>query len=255
MLLRSRAPPSTMTTVNDVRWNVVNSSGYSGLSSSICSTGSCGSDGGLRSRGGNGGDLAGVCRPTLDPSGEFGSAAECASSMRALYSAFPDPTRPRGWICSNAVLGECIETENVNVPFTYKVYKTYNECKTARECNMDSSKMTGPIQPHWFINADQSKCAPSFSPNAGFPTASSCISAMSQCGSNGQPSLQFTNPIQASDANWREPYQGFRTEQSGRNVTPFMQTPQIPLNPVDRPAIVGRHQVSPGLSSQGYSVY
>jgi hypothetical protein len=220
----------------EIRWNVVNSSGY-----------------------GPNGQVVGECRPTLDPSGQFSSAMECASSAQAQYQAYPDPSRERGWICVNPVLNECIETQNVNVPFTYKVYPSYSACVNAPENNIDSSVMMNALQPYdrpstmWYIDASRNKCLPSTLSSAPFDSQKQCHNALRQCGSNGQPTLQFSNEMQATDAHWTEPYLGFWKE-TGRNVTPLMQTPQIALNPVDRPPVIGTQQVLPGAAGSGYGI-
>lgn len=224
----------------EMRWNVVNSSGY-----------------------GCDGSVVGECRPTLDPYAPFATGSECASSDIAQYNAYPDPTRKKGWICTNPVLGVCMETENVNVPFTYKVYNTYEECMGAPENNIDSSLMTGsiPTLPQfdrptakWYIDADRGRCDMSYISSAPFDSLSQCHSALSRCGYNGQPSLQFSNPTVAPDAHWKEPYIGFWKEQS-RNIEGQLMPPQIPLNPPDRVPVIGTDQIVPGLAGQGYSIY
>lgn len=221
-----------------LRWNVVNSSGV-----------------------GPNGSTVGICRPSLDAYALFSDAKECASSALAQYSAYPDPSRPRGWICINPVLGECVETENIGVPFTYRVYATHEQCKSAPENNIDSSVMMNGLpplkrhNPKWYIDADRGRCYPSTLDSAPFNNEMQCKTALFQCGYNGQPTLQFSNPIQAPDAHWLEtgPYTGFYTDQ-GRNVTPYMQQPQVGLHPISKPTIVGTNQLVPGLASAGYSL-
>ena len=137
----------------------------------------------------------------------------------------------------------CIETENVNVPFTYKVYSTYDECVNAPENNVDSScghgapsGATGDFNrpsEKWFIDANRGRCQPSFMSSAPFNSATQCRNALGRCGSDGLPAIQFSNPIQAPDAHWREPYAGF-SKGTSRNVDTMMQPPQVPLNPPDR---------------------
>jgi len=176
-----------------------------------------------------------------------------------MYQAYPDPARPKGWICINPVLGECMETQNVNVPFTYRVYPTYEACVSAPENNVDSSVFTGGLTPYdrgnskWYLDADRNRCDASTLSSAPFDTLKDCQAVLNQCNAAGQPTLQFSNPIQAADAHWTEPYIGFRTEK-GRNVTPYLQPPQIPLNPVDRAPAVGKAQVLPGAAGQGYGI-
>ncbi len=225
----------------EMRWNVVNSSGYA------CASG----------------DVAGECRPTLDPYAEYATGTECASSDRARYSAYPNPQREKGWICTNPVLGTCIETQNVDVPFTYKVYATYDECVRAPENNQDSSALTGALEvlpsfdrprAKWYVDADRGRCDLSYLPSAPFDNPQQCKAALARCGYSGQPALQFSNPVQAPDAHWKEPFSGFWRDES-RNVQTYMQPPQIPLNPPDRVPVIGTHQIVPGLAGQGYSVY
>ena len=223
-------------------WIVTNSSGY-----------------------GEGGAVVGECRPTLDPSPskcqQFSDPLECASSCVAQYSAYPDPARKKGWICSNPALGQCMMTENTNVPFSYHVYDTYEDCKNAPECNMDTSDSMGPLRPFdntrpdlkWYIDAQYGMCTSSRLSSAPFDTFAGCQKALRRCGPDGLPIIQYSNPIQATDAHWREPYIGFRLE-PGRIVTDKLEPSQVPLNPVDRIATVGTQQIIPGLAGQGYNV-
>lgn len=211
-----------------MRWNVTNSSG------TACD-----------------GSVVGECRPTSDPYAEFATGAACASSARARYSAYPDPTRRTGWICTNPVLNECMETQNVDVPFSYKVYATYAECKAAPENNLDSTNLMNACNPpqwsevprqdpataaRWYIDVNRNRCDRSFLSSAPFDTLGQCQSALSQCGANGQPSLQFSNPVQSL-------------------VYTPVSTKQVPLNPPDRVPVVGQHQIIPGLAGQGYQIY
>jgi len=229
-----------------IYWNVANSSGY------MCD-----------------GQIGGVCRATLnyEPDADnFTSGTACASSDRARYTAYPNPTRPRGWICTHPTLGQCVETQNVNVPFTYKVYKTYEECTTAPENNIDSSQLTGCLPPlptifsssswatasrsprvasqrasaneRWYIDSDTSKCEKSYLSTAPFDTRTSCGAALSVCNASAQPALQFSNPVQSTD--------------SQLGIAPLRQ---VPLNPPDRVPIIGTQQIVPGLAGQGYGIY
>jgi hypothetical protein len=150
----------------------------------------------------------------------------------------------------------------VNVPFSYQTYATYAQCTSAPENNQDSSVMMGglppfvrpsPNQPGFYLDADRGRCQPSALSSAPFGSLAQCENALKQCNSSGQPTIQFSNPVQAVDAHWTEPYLGFRSN-SNRNQTLLMTPPQIPLNAVGRPAAVGIAQLTPGLAGQGYSI-
>jgi hypothetical protein len=167
----------------ELRWNVVNSSGY-----------------------GPQGQLVSECRPTLDPSGQFADGKTCASSVVAQFSAYPQPDRRTGWICTNPALGECIQTQNVGVPFSYTVYPSHAECVQAPENNQDSSIAMGALPavdpsqlPRWYIDATANRCGASYLSAAPFDTVQQCQTALHQCNTLGQPTLQFSNPLQAQD--------------------------------------------------------
>jgi hypothetical protein len=221
----------------EIRWNLVNSQGY-----------------------GPQGQIVAECRPSLDPYSSFRTAQECVSSARGGTSAYPKPERPRVWICTNPVLRECIDMELPAGSISYKTYDTYEACKNDPMNNLDSGVMMGGLAPYyqdntsmnWYIDADRNRCAPSTLLSAPFQTMQQCETALQQCNSSGQPTLQFSNPLQATDSHWKEPYLGYRS-QTGRVVLPYMQTPQIALNPVDRVPIISTLQIAPGLAGQGFS--
>ena len=186
----------------------------------------------------------GTCRPTLDPFAEFDDALQCASSARAQMSPYPPGNaRLTGWICSHPELNQCMETQFTDTPFSYKVYPTYEDCKNAPEC---TSAM------NWYIDSMQNKCMPSTLQTAPFHTRKQCEKKVASCGYSGQTALQYTNPMKAIDSNWTEPYIGYRSDTT--NPALLFEPPQIPLNPVDRPAVLGTHALAPGLAGQGYSI-
>lgn len=79
----------------------------------------------------------GVCKPTINPVSNFNNfptAEICKQSALAHYSDLPSAHQPQGFICVNPELNQCIPTSNVNVPFTYQVYPTYQSCREAPEC-------------------------------------------------------------------------------------------------------------------------
>jgi hypothetical protein len=226
----------------ELKWNLVNSQGY-----------------------GPEGQVVGVCTPTLDPYAMFSSGTECASSDLAQYTVYPDPNRKRGWICTNPVLNQCMETQNVNVPFDYKVYETFEQCKTAPENNLDSSYLTDSNSPifnvpqgfslfptsnckscgsRWYMNVDRGRCERSFLNSAPFVSEKQCQEALGQCNSGNQAVLQYNHPLTGTNQGWRDERENFRNGQL-----------QVPINPPDKVPIIGRYQITPGLAGQGYDVY
>jgi len=173
------------------------------------------------------------CRPTLNPVTDgpatFGSYEACKTSPQANWPVLPPVGSPQGWICTNKELNLCIPTTAIGVPFTYKVYPTYQACRQAPENQPEGTK--------YYRQPFSGQCLPSQLSSAPFSSREQCQAFAAANDSRCQYALPPGQQMRPLDA-------------------PIQQDRPMPdhVLPALAPAVVGKHMVFPGLSGQGYGM-